>query len=265
MNRPRPRWPRRRDAAAESSADLQGRPALKLLGVITARGGSKGIPEKNVKLLAGKPLIAYTIEAAERAGVFDRVVLSTDDGAIAELARNCGCEVPFIRPADLARDDTPHLPVLQHALAWLQEHEAYRPDAVMILQPTSPLRRAEDISAASGTLSGSDADSLVSVSLVPSHMNPMRMLRIDREGHATLFVSGDPVRRRINRRQDMAEAWVMNGAIYAFRTHVLHDQEPSLYGNSTVAMPMTSPYDISIDTLEDWEAAEKALGYHHGS
>ncbi len=197
--------------------------------------------------------------------MFDRVVLSTDDDAIAELARSYGCEVPFKRPADLAQDDTPHLPVLQHAVASLDEREAYRPEAVMILQPTSPLRRAEDISAASTTLAGDSADSLVSVSLVPSHMNPMRMLRIDREGRATLFVSGDPVRRRLNRRQDMPEAWVMNGAIYTFRTHVLRDKEPSLYGSSTVAMPMSSPYDISIDTLEDWEAAEKALGYHHGS
>jgi N-acylneuraminate cytidylyltransferase len=150
-------------------------------------------------------------------------------------------------------------------VTWLQQHEAYRPDAVMILQPTSPLRRADDIHAAAALLAGSGADSLVSVSPVPAHMNPMRMLRIDAQGRAALFVTGEPVRRRINRRQDLPEAWVMNGAIYAFRTHVLYGNEPSLYGSSTIVMPMTSPYDISIDTLEDWEAAEKALEHDHGS
>jgi CMP-N,N'-diacetyllegionaminic acid synthase len=95
-------------------------------------------------------------------------------------------------------------------------------------------------------------------------MNPMRMLRLDAAGRAVLFVTGEPVRRRINRRQDMPDAWVMNGAIYAFRTRVLWGAEPSLYGNSTVAMPMPDPFGISIDTLDDWSAAEHALGSHHG-
>ena len=90
---------------------------VKVLGVITARGGSKGIPGKNLKPLAGKPLLAYTIEAARRSGAFDRVILSTDDEAIAAAGRDLGCDVPFIRPADLAHDETPHLPVMQHAVA----------------------------------------------------------------------------------------------------------------------------------------------------
>jgi CMP-N,N'-diacetyllegionaminic acid synthase len=238
---------------------------VRTLGVVTARGGSKGIPGKNLKLLAGKPLIAYTIEAARASGVFDRVILSTDDEAIAAYSREAGCEVPFMRPADLARDETPHLPVLQHAVDWLAAHEQYRPDAVVILQPTSPLRRAADIREAVDLLARHDVDSVLTVSAVPAHMNPMRMLRVDAQGRATLFVSGEPVRRRINRRQDMPEAWVMNGALYAFRTRVLHGPEPSLYGASTLALPLADPYGISIDTPDDWIEAEKALGYFHGS
>ena len=126
--------------------------------------------------------------------------------------------MPFLRPAELARDDTPHLPVMQHAVGWLDEHEDYRPDAVMILQPTSPLRRPEDIREALALLDRTGADSVVSVSEVPAHAHPMRTLRVDDPGDAVLFVTGEPVRRRINRRQDLPAAWLMNGAIYAFRT-----------------------------------------------
>jgi CMP-N,N'-diacetyllegionaminic acid synthase len=232
---------------------------MKVLGVITARGGSKGIPGKNLKLLAGKPLIVYTIEAAARAGVFDRVIVSTDDRAIADVARGEGCEVPFLRPPELARDDTPHLAVMQHAVAWLRDHEAYQPDAVMILQPTSPLRRAEDIRDAAALLQHSGADSVLTVSEVSPHMHPMRALRVADDGSATLFATGEPVRRRINRRQDLPPAWVMNGAVYAFRTAVLFAGEPSLYGDRTVALKMPAPYGLSIDEPDDWVAAEAAL------
>lgn len=232
---------------------------MKVLGIITARGGSKGIPGKNLKLLAGKPLLAYTIDTARRAGALDRVILSTEDEAIATAGRDLGCDVPFIRPLDLAQDDTPHLPVIQHATRWMQERINYQPDAVMILQPTSPLRTAEDITAAVALLDNSGADSVLSVNEVPVHWHPLRTLRLDATGHAVLFVSGDPVRKRINRRQDLPPAWVMNGAIYACRTRVLFDAEPSLYGNRVVAYRMPADRSISIDDLEDWHAAERAL------
>jgi CMP-N,N'-diacetyllegionaminic acid synthase len=232
---------------------------MKVLGVITARGGSKGIPGKNLKLLAGKPLIAYTLETAADSDVFDRLIVSTDDRAIADVARAYGCEVPFLRPPELAEDDTPHLPVMQHAVAWLRDQEAYKPDAVMILQPTSPLRRPEDIRDAVALLRQSGADSVLTVSEVSAHMHPMRTLRVAEDGAATLFVTGEPVRRRINRRQDLPAAWVMNGAIYAFRTAVLFADEPSLYGDRTVALKMPAPYGISIDEPDDWDAAEAAL------
>jgi len=232
---------------------------LKVLGVITARGGSKGIPGKNLRPLAGKPLLEYTIDAARESGALDRVLLSTDDPAIADAARAYGCEVPFLRPGDLARDETPHLPVMQHVVRWLDEQEGYRPDAVMILQPTSPLRRPDDIGACIRLLEQSGADSVLSVSEVPAHVHPMRTLRLDADDQAVLFVTGEPVRRRINRRQDLPPAWTMNGAVYLCRTGVLFADEPSLYGDRTVAYRMPAAHGISIDDLDDWAAAERAL------
>ena len=142
-------------SAGLSSRDHLAHTTLKVLGVVTARGGSKGIPGKNLKPLAGKPLIAYTIESARESSVFDRLVLSTDDPAIADYARARGCEVPFMRPAELARDETPHLPMsCSTPSRWLREHEGYRPDAVMILQPTSPLRRPRTSATRSRLLAG---------------------------------------------------------------------------------------------------------------
>jgi CMP-N,N'-diacetyllegionaminic acid synthase len=240
---------------------------MKVLGIITARGGSKGVPGKNLKLLGGRPLLAYSVEAATDTPL-DRLICSTEDPKIAEVARELGCEVPFMRPAELARDETPHLPVIEHAVRWMREHAGYSPDAVVILQPTSPLRTAADIAAALRMLELSGADSVVSVSEVSAHSHPMRMLRVDANGEATLFVTGDPVRKRINRRQDLPQAWMMNGAVYAFRTGLLDGPEPSLYGNRVVAYPMPHERAISIDTPEDWDEAEQALArqphdHHH--
>lgn len=232
---------------------------MRVLGIITARGGSKGVPGKNLKLLAGKPLLAYTIEAARACPALDRVILSTEDAAIAELGRSLGCQVPFIRPAELSRDDTPHLPVIQHASAWMQNQGNYQPDAVMVLQPTSPQRTADDISNALALLESSGADSVLSVSPVPAHHHPSRTLRLDDEGFAELFANGAPVRTRINRRQDLSEAWVMNGAIYACRTRLLSGPDPSLYGDRVVAYRMPIERSISIDTMDDWAEAERAL------
>ena len=239
---------------------------MRALGIITARGGSKGVPGKNLKLLGGKPLIHYSIDAANDTPL-ERLILSTEDPKIAEVARSLGCDVPFMRPAELARDETPHLPVIQHAVQWLIDQQGYRAEAVVILQPTSPLRSSADIAAALRMLELSGADSVVSVNEVPAHAHPMRMLHVDDGGFATLFVNGQPVRRRINRRQDLPQAWVMNGAVYAFRPDVLFGASPSLYGDRVVAYPMPIERSISIDTPEDWEAAEHALAHqpqdHH--
>jgi len=234
---------------------------VKVLGVITARSGSKGIPGKNLKLLGGRPLIAYTIAAAQESGVLDRVILSTDDSDIAAVAQSLGCEVPFIRPADLALDGTPHLPVMQHAIDWLAGNGGYRPDLVMILQPTSPLRRAEHVREAVALAQTSGADSVVGVSAVPVHYHPLRTLRLEPDGTAVLFVSGDPIRRRDKRRQDLPPVWAMNGAIYVFRTETLFEPDPSLFGARSVAYIMRHPSGLSIDDPDDWTEVERHLSH----
>jgi len=167
-----------------------------VLGVVTARAGSKGLPGKNTKLLAGKPLIAYTIEAALAAGVFDRLIISTDDERAATIARELGCEVPFTRPAALSADDTPHLPVMVHAAAWLRDHDGYRPEWTMILMPTSPLRQPRHIIDSVELAVRSGADSVVSVDEVLPHFHPLRTVSVDAAGWARLYVGDRPVRER---------------------------------------------------------------------
>lgn len=235
-------------------------PIAKILGVITARGGSKGVPGKNIKPLLGKPLIAYTIEAAKNSGVFDRLILSTDDPKIAEVARQYGCEVPFLRPAELAQDKTPHLPVMQHAIQWLKDNQQYQPDYITILQPTSPLRQPFHIQEAVALALQTDADSVVGVTEVPGHHNPMWTLKMDDRGAVKLFVTGEPMRKRITRRQDLPKVFTTNGAIYLFKTDLLFDAtEPNMYGDKVFAYPMADQYNASIDTLEDWDLTERLM------
>src|SRR5262249_35125111 len=219
-------------------------------------GGSKGLPGKNLRLLGGRPLIAYSVEVARESGAFDRVILSTDASDIASVARSLGAEVPFMRPADLARDETPHQPVLDHPVRWLDPH---RRAAVMLLNPPPPFRQPRHIREAIALLDRSGADSVVSVSEVPSHFNPMRALRVDERGMASLFVGGQSVRFRLNRRQELPPAWTMNGAIYLFRTRVLLTHEPSISADTTAAYVMSLADGISIDSIEDWTEAERTL------
>jgi CMP-N-acetylneuraminic acid synthetase len=233
---------------------------MKCLGVITARRGSKGIPGKNTKLLGGLPLVQHSIEHAQAARAFDRLIVSTDDPVVARIAGECRCEVPFTRPPALCADDTPHLPVLQHAVEWLRDHDGYRPDAVMILQPTSPLRQPFHIRESIDLLVASGADSVVSVEEVAPHSHPMRAVRIDEQGEMTLFVTGQPIKRRARRRQELPQAWTINGAIYLFRTELLFDpDEPNVYGDRVAAYVMDRRYGANIDEPDDWERVERAL------
>lgn len=228
---------------------------MKIVGIITARGGSKGIPRKNVKLLHGKPLIAYTIEAAKESGVFDRIILSTDDSEIAAVGKQYGAEVPFMRPAELAEDTTPTLPVLMHAIKWLKDNEKYEPNAVAILQPTAPLRRAEHLREACELFKKSGADSVVSVSEVPGHHNPHWQFTIDADMRARVF-TGEPFADIVKRRQDLPKTYTRNGAIYLFETSLLFADTPSFYGSDVRAYEMDEASSINIDSLEDFARAE---------
>lgn len=235
-------------------------PRPTVLGVITARAGSKSLPGKNTRPLAGKPLITYTIDAAQASGAFDRLILSTDDARAAAIARERGCDVPFMRPPELAADDTIHLDVMVHAAQWLRDHESYQPEWTMILMPTSPLRAPRHIVEAIELAVRAGADSVVSVDEMPAHYNPMRAIAIDDRGLARLFVGDRPLRERPNRRQDMPPAWVLNGAIYLFQTRLLFESPPTLYGDRVAAYVMPRPYGHNIDDEADWVEAEKLLG-----
>jgi len=140
----------------------------KILAVIPARGGSKGIPKKNIKLLGGKPLIVWSIEAAKKSRFIDRVIVSTDNEEIAEVARNVGAEVPFMRPAEISQDLTPDTPVFEHALLWLKEHDNFVPEFIVHLRPTGPLHTPEEIDEAIEMLAANpEADSVRSVEEPP--------------------------------------------------------------------------------------------------
>jgi len=238
---------------------------MKILGIVTARGGSKGIPGKNIKPLLGKPLIAYTIEAATAAGVFDRIILTTDDDAIAAVARKYGCEVPFMRPKELAEDTTAHLPVIQHAVTFLKEKEGYWPHYVMILQPTSPLRQAFHIRGAAELIQTTGADSVLSVSEIPEHYSPYKAMVVDNGGFLTLF-NGSSVKKRISRKQDLSKTYWSIGMIYLFKTGLIFDpQEPSFYGERVAPYIVDTKYVVDIDSPQDWEEAEKAMKKLHAS
>lgn len=216
----------------------------KTLGLIPARGGSKGIPRKNIRALAGKPLIAWTIEAALRSKRLARVVVSTDDHEIAETARRYGADVPFMRPAELSQDSTPGLPPVLHALDQLPEH-----DSVLLLQPTSPLRTADDIDACLRLAEETDAQSVVSVSEPESH--PYWTYRLTADRHlAPLYEAS-----AIGRRQDLPPAYALNGALYLADASWLRASR-QLVDRDTIGYIMPRERAIDIDTLEDWELAE---------
>jgi len=172
-------------APAWSTVDLN---CLSIV-MIPARGGSKGVPCKNIVKVASKPLIAWTIEAALASPVLDRIIVSTDEPEIADVACRYGAEVPFLRPPELAQDHTPGIEPILHAVRWLDEHEGYRPDYVMVLQPTSPLRTAEDIQTAVQLAQERQAEGVVSV--CPAHQHPYSMKQITEDGRLTNFLPMD--------------------------------------------------------------------------
>lgn len=223
---------------------------MKVLGLVPARGGSKGIPRKNIRPLAGRPLLAYTAAAALAAETLARVVLSTDDDAIAEAGIAAGLAVPFRRPPELAEDDTPTLPVVQHALAWLARH-GERYDAVCLLQPTSPFRRPETIDACVRLLERSGADSVVTIARIPPEHHPRWAYFRDADGFLRL---ADGEAAPPPRRQELAPAFCRDGAVYVVRSEIV--SAGSLYG-ARIAGHLSEEEDaVNLDQMSDWSRAE---------
>lgn len=227
--------------------------SLTVLGVITARGGSKGVPRKNLRPLGGRPLLVWTILAALASRRLTRTILSTDDEELARLGRESGVEVPFLRPAELASDTAPTLPVLQHAVA-MMENTGARFDAICLLQPTTPLRTAADIDACIETLEQTGADAVVTMSPVPAEFNPHWVYFQSGEGFR--LSTGEPA--PIPRRQELPPAYHREGSVYVTRRDVLIEQN-SLYGKSLAGYIVDPAERVNIDTSTDWERAEALI------
>lgn len=223
-----------------------------VLALIPARGGSKSIPGKNIVLLEGLPLIAYSILAAEQSETVSRIVVSTDDLEIAEVGRRFGAEVPFMRPASLAGDATPSIAVVRHALDILKKEEGYQPDVLVLLQPTSPLRSSEDIDAAVEKLLDSGCDSVVSVTAAGQHPYWMYTLQGDR----LLPLNDEGI--GVMRRQDLPDVYCLNGAVYATRPGVIYEHD-SLKGPDTRALVMPADRSVDIDEPLDLLVAAALL------
>jgi N-acylneuraminate cytidylyltransferase len=226
-----------------------------VLAIIPARGGSKGIPRKNIRPFAGYPLIAYSIAAASQAQSAIRVIVSTDDPEIADVARHFGAETPFLRPAELAADRTTDLPVFQHALGWLAEHENYHPKIVLHLHATSPVRPRGFVDQAVRLLNVNPDTECVR-SVVAPGQNPFKMWRIDPHSSRMiplLTVAGisEPYNTP---RQLLPDVYLQTGHVNAIRPATI--LQGSMTGKVILPLIVDAQFEVDMDTLADWERGE---------
>ncbi len=226
-----------------------------VLAIIPARGGSKSIPRKNAQLFAGHPLLAFSVAAGLRAKSVTRVIISTDDEAMAETARQLGAEAPFLRPSELARDDTLDLPVFQHALNWLAKNEGYKPDIVVQLRPTSPLRPPDLVDRAVKTLlDHPKADSVRGV--VPAGQNPYKMWSLGAGGALEPLLKAKGVAEPYNApRQKLPASYWQTGHVDAIRAATIL-KKGSMSGDVIWPVVIDTRYTVDIDTPNDWRRAE---------
>ena len=228
-----------------------------VLALIPARGGSKSIPHKNIRDFAGHPLIAYSIAAGLAAETVTRVVVSTDDGEIAEVSRRYGAEIPFMRPTEHAQDQTPDLPVFQHALEWLAEHEGYRPEIVVQLRPTSPLRRVWHIDQAVYRLIERPEADAVRTVCVP-FQNPFKMWRIGSNGLMRPLMDTEFTEPYNMPRQALPEVYWQTGYVDAAWADTILEKK-SMTGERILPLVIDPSEWIDIDSPDDWRRAERLL------
>jgi N-acylneuraminate cytidylyltransferase len=232
---------------------------MDVLALIPARGGSKSVPRKNIRLVAGKPLIAYTIEQANKSALISRTIVSTDDPEIASISLQCGADVPFLRPAELAEDDTPDWPVFNHALRWLKETENYEPDIVVHLRPTTPNRRVETLDKAIATFIASpEIDSMRSVR--PAEHSPYKMVLINSSGYIEPVVIPPNCENELWNmpRQQLPQAYQGDGYVDLTRPRIILRRQ-SMFGEKTKAFLIDEPV-VDIDNESDLKRAEGLLG-----
>ncbi len=234
----------------------------KILAIIPARGGSKSIPRKNIKLLGGKPLISYSIADGLKSKLVDRVIVSTDDPEIVEISKKYGAEVLFIRPSELALDDTPDLPVFIHALKWLNENENYTPGVVVQLRPTSPFRPPGLIDNAIKLLfTNKKADSVRAV--IVSGQNPYKMWRINKVRYMTPLLNDPELIEPYNMpRQKLPQTYWQTGHIDVIRYETIMDKN-SMSGKMIIPIIIKKDYEVDLDNLDDWEYAEYLINKKH--
>lgn len=216
---------------------------MKILGIIPARGGSKGIPRKNIKSFYGKPLIAWTLKAAKNCSLLDEVIVSTESQEIADIAKNYGASVPFMRPAELSLDSTPGIEPVLHAIKQLPEY-----DWILLLQPTSPLRTTDDICGIINLVKDKKASSAVSISEAISHPYWTYVLE---NGKLVSLCKNETK----SIRQDLPPAYNLNGALYLVSRNFLETKR-TLMDESTIAFLMPKHRSVDIDDMDDWEFAE---------
>ncbi len=227
---------------------------MKVLGIIPARGGSKRVPQKNIRLLAGRPLISYTIEAALKSKHINRLIVSTDDEEIAKIAEKYGAEVPFLRPASLAQDDTPDQPVFQHALESLKEHDGYEPDIVVHLRPTTPLKTPQTIAKVIEKMRETKADIVRTMSCVEGVNHPYWMYSMKSDSRAVPFLDAINV-SDYYQRQLLPEVYRINGVVDAYTKGTMI--KGNMLANENVyGLVISEKESIDIDTEFDFNICE---------
>lgn len=228
---------------------------MKILGIIPARGGSKGVPGKNVKLLGSNPLLSFTATAAKESKLLAKTILSSDDNEIINIAKENQIEVPFIRPDELANDTATSISVVQHAVAYMESIGEYF-DAVCLLQPTSPFREKGFIDAAIQKFISEEADALVSVLPVPHEFNPHWIFEPNNSGFLKISTGENTI---ISRRQDLPKSYFRDGSVYITKIEII--KKGSFYGEKLSFLESNPDFYVNIDTLKDWEIAEHKLQF----
>lgn len=226
---------------------------MKILAIIPARGGSKGVPGKNIKILGDVPLIAYSINQANESQLITKTIVSTDDESIIKVAKKYHAEIPFVRPIELASDAASSISVVQHAIAFFEDNNEFF-DAVCLLQPTSPFRAKGFIDKAISTFVNTDCDALVSVLKVPHEFNPHWVFEVN-DSNCLQIATGE--KEIIKRRQDLPNAFFRDGSIYLTKVETI--KKGSFYGEKLTYIESNPDLYVNIDTHEDWEKAGQKL------
>lgn len=227
---------------------------MKILGIIPARGGSKGVPNKNIKVLDGKPLIQYTSDVAKKSKLLDKVIVSTDSLEIFEICKSLDLDAPFIRPKSLAEDSTPTIDVVKHAINFFKKRDVFF-DAICLLQVTSPFRSLDFLESCLKKFREDKCDSLISVKIVPDHFNPHWCFEKNSDGYLCIS-TGD--KKIITRRQELPSSFYRDGAVYISKTDVILKRN-SFFGDKLSFLINKSNKHINIDTIDDWENAKKII------